>query len=190
MATLPAGAALLIVDLQKAIDDPVWAALGPRNNPGAEVAAERLLAAWRAAEWPIIHVRHDSTEPQSTYRPGQPGHSFKLIPRSGEMVVAKHAHSAFVDTGLAERLREAGSGHLVICGVITNNSVEATVRHAADLGFRVTLAEDACFTFARRDYAGRLHSAQEVHAMSLANLVGEYAEIGVVSDILVRVGGN
>jgi hypothetical protein len=32
-SSLPRTAALLIIDVQKAIDDPCW---GPRNNPRAE----------------------------------------------------------------------------------------------------------------------------------------------------------
>jgi hypothetical protein len=55
--------------------------------------------------------------------------------------------------------------------VITNNSVEATERMAVILGFDTHVGEDACFTFARRDYEGRLRAADEVHAMSLAKLV-------------------
>ena len=39
---LPSDAALLVIDVQMAIDDPKW---GPRNNPGAEAAIAALLAA-------------------------------------------------------------------------------------------------------------------------------------------------
>jgi hypothetical protein len=39
------------------------------------------------------------------------------------------------------------------------------------------MQDDACFTYARRDYQGRLRSAEEVHAKSLANLDGEYCEV-------------
>ena len=66
---------------------------------------------------------------------------------------------------------------LVIVGVSTNNSVEATVRMAGNLGFDTYLVSDACFTFARRDFQGRLRTAEEVHAMSLANLQGEYCTV-------------
>jgi len=74
---------------------------------------------------------------------------------------------------------------LVVAGIVTNNSVESTVRHAATLGFAVTLAENACFTFARRDWNGVIRSAEDVHAMSLANLAGEYCRVASVAEILL-----
>ncbi len=142
----------------------------------------RLLTAWRAARWPVFHVRHDSTEAHSTYRPGQPGNEFKpeAMPLPGEPVIAKRVNSAFIGTDLKARLRTAGIDRLYVGGVITNNSVEA----AGNLGFAVTLIEDACFTFARRDYAHVLRSAAEVHAMSLANLEGEYCAIATGDALL------
>ncbi|PWU03919.1 MAG: cysteine hydrolase [Terriglobia bacterium] len=178
--------ALLLIDLQKAIDDPYWAREGPRNNPDAERAALQLLTAWRETGRPVYHVRHDSAEPQSTYRPGQPGNEFKsgFEPRPGEDLIVKHTGSAFVGTPLEQMLRRRGLASLVVAGVITNNSVETSVRHAATLGFRVTLVEDACFTFARRDWNGVLRSAAEVHAMSLANLEGEYCRVATAAEIL------
>ena len=56
--------------------------------------------------------------------------------------------------------------------MITNNSVESTVRAGGDLGFSMHLVEDACFTFGK----GRF-TAEEVHQMSLLNLDGAYAGI-------------
>ncbi|NDM57906.1 isochorismatase family protein, partial [Klebsiella pneumoniae] len=46
--------ALLIVDLQRGMQRHD---LPPRNNPGAEARIVELLAAWRAAGWPVVHVR-------------------------------------------------------------------------------------------------------------------------------------
>jgi nicotinamidase-related amidase len=178
--------ALLVIDLQKAIDDPRWAKDGPRNNPEAEANIARLLAHWRKAGRPILHIRHDSTEPDSSYRPGQPGNEFKpeALPLPGETVVAKRTNSAFIGTDLERRLRGAGIQGLVVAGVITNNSVEATVRMAGNLGFATCLVEDACFTFAKRDYRGWLRSADDVHAMSLANLAGEYCTVQTTKEML------
>jgi nicotinamidase-related amidase len=182
--------ALVIIDLQQAIDDPRWAVDGPRNNPQAEGNIARLLAAWRAGRHPLFHVRHDSREPNSTYRPGQPGHAVKpeAAPLPGEPVIGKTENSAFVATRLRARLRARGLTDLVIAGVITNNSVEATVRHGANLGFRIILVADACFTYAKRDGRGVLWSAEDVHALSLANLNGEYCEVATTAEVLDQLG--
>jgi len=183
-------AVLLVIDVQKAIDAAYHAAVGPRNNPGAEQNIARLLAQWRHNGWPIIHIRHDSTFATSAYRPGQEGNQFKreVTPGPGEAILAKRTNSAFIGTALEQHLRERAPGAaLVVVGVSTNNSVEATVRMAGNLGFRTLLVGDACFTFARRDYHGRLRTADEVHSMSLANLDGEYCEVVDTASVLANL---
>ena len=66
-------------------------------------------------------------------------------------MIAKKTNSAFIGTGLEAALRAAGHSMLVVVGVITNNSVEATVRMAGNLGFDTSLVEDAAFTFGRKE---------------------------------------
>ncbi|WP_158812766.1 cysteine hydrolase family protein [Methylocapsa sp. S129] len=173
---LPCDAALIVIDVQNAIDDSRW---GPRNNPGAEAIIAELLAAWRAEALPIFHIRHDSTEPHSPYRPNTPGHPFKpeATPLAGEAVIGKSANSAFVETALEEALDAIGATTLVVCGVLTNNSVETTVRHGGNLGYRIFVVADACWAVDKRDLTGRLWPAADVHALSLANMQGEYAEV-------------
>jgi len=185
---LPDTAALIVIDLQKAIDHPSW---GERNNPEAERNVAALLAAWRRTGRPVYHIRHDSQEPDSHYRPGQPLHAFKpeAQPAAGETVIAKNTNSAFIGTDLESRSRAAGQTPLVVAGVITNNSVEATVRMAGNLGFDTYLVEDATFTFGRRDWRGTWRTADEVHAMSLANLDGEYCSVVRTRDILGALDG-
>lgn len=183
---LPANAALLLVDIQHAIDDPSW---GPRNHPEAERQAGRLLAAWREAGAPVVHIRHDSVEPGSTYRPGQHGHTFKpdVMPQPGETVFGKHTNSAFIGTGLAAHLADAGIGTLVICGVSTSNSVQTTVRMAGNLGYRVWLAEDAAFCFDITDRAGRHYPADAVHDLCLAMLEGEYCSVACTDALIAAL---
>jgi nicotinamidase-related amidase len=185
---LPREAALLVIDLQKAIDHPSW---GERNNPQAEQNVGALLAAWRLTYRPIYHIRHDSAEPGSHYRPGQAGNDFKpeVRPLAGETVIAKTTNSAFIGTGFEARLRAAKQTLVVVTGVVTNNSVEATVRMAGNLGFETYLVEDACFTFGRKDWNGIWRTAAEVHAMSLANLDGEYCAVVRTKEILEAVNG-
>jgi nicotinamidase-related amidase len=182
-------AALIIIDVQQAIDHPKWAQWGPRNNPQAEDNIAQLLAAWRTTQQPIFHVRHMSREPHSPYRPNQPGNEFKpqVTPWPNECVIEKSTNSAFIGTSLEVDLRDADISTLIITGVITNNSVEATARMAGNLGFNTIVVADATATFARKDYRGVLRSAEEVHAMSLANLQDEYASIMTTAEVLAAL---
>ena len=184
---LPGPAALLIIDMQKAFDDPVWQ---PRNNPEAEAIAGRLLAAWRDSRRLVIHVQHLSREPGSSYRPDGPGVEFKdeVRPRAGEIVVQKRTNNAFIDTGLEALLHERGIASLVTVGVITNNSVEATVRMAGNLGFTTYVVADATATIDKQDLDGRLWPADEVQALSLANMAGEYATVTDSRSVLAALG--
>jgi len=178
--------ALILIDVQYAIDDPSWG--NDRNNPDAEEKMAILLAHWRERRWPVFHIRHASTDPSSTYRPGQPLFEFKkeVTPIDGEPVIEKSTNSAFIGTRLEEMLRSRGVVQVVIAGVITNNSVEATARMSGNLGFQTIVASDATATFGRQDFAGHWRTADEVHAMSLANLDGEYATVLGTDEIVSR----
>jgi len=183
MEFLPENAVLIIIDLQKAIDHSSW---GKRNNLQAEENNVRLLKLWRETHRPLIHVRHASSEPNSTYRPNQEGFEFKkeVQPMPSETILTKHHHSAFIDTDLEQQLRSNGWDTLIITGVITNNSVEATVRMAGNLGFDTYVVSDATFTFDKVDLTGKLHPAEDVHNLSLANMHGEYATVVDTATIL------
>ncbi|WP_292698510.1 cysteine hydrolase family protein [Microbacterium sp. 69-10] len=185
-------AVLLLIDLQKAADliqadsvdaKPSW---GGRNNTAAETNTALLLEHWRERGWPVWHVRHDSSEPASHYRPGQYGNEFKpeVMPNAGEPVIRKTTNSAFIGTDLHERLTECGYRSLVIVGVATNNSVEATVRMAGNLGYDTFLVSDATFTWGRIDWNGAVRTADDVHAMSLANMDGEYCTVVTTAEML------
>lgn len=177
--------ALLIVDQQKGMRD----SLEPRNNPQAEQRIGELLAAWRRGGWPLVHIRHISRMPGSPFWPGQPGAEFQeaLAPLEHEHVVEKNVPDAFINSGLERWLRVRGIGAVVICGVSTNNSVEATARTAGNLGFDTQVVADACFAFDKHDFNDVQRSAEEVHAMSLANLQGEYAQVLDTNSVLQRL---
>lgn len=183
---LAANAALVVIDMQNGIDRPT---LGRRNNPDAENNIERLLDAWRSTRRPIVHVRHISRSPESIFWPGQSGAQFqpRFAPLAQEHVVEKNVPDAFAATGLERWLRVRDIGQLVIAGVITNNSVEATARSAGCLGFEAIVASDAAFTFDLRDLNGRLWPAEDVHALSLANIAMDYAAVRSTAEIVAAM---
>jgi nicotinamidase-related amidase len=174
--------ALLLIDVQKGFDEPYW---GERNNPQAEANMARLLAAWRQTQRPIIHVRHCSTEPNSPLRPERPGNAFKdeVQPLPGEKQFSKTVNSAFIGTGLEAYLHEQAITDLVIAGLTTDHCVSTTTRMAANLGFAVTLVEDATATF-DREYNGRFYTAAAIHQINLASLHGEFCTVRATDTIL------
>jgi nicotinamidase-related amidase len=167
---------LIIIDMQRGMADPKS---GRRNNLSAEENIRQLLAAWRVADRSIVHVRHMSRSPLSVFWPGQPGNEFQdsFTPLASEHVVEKNVTDAFVNTGLERWLHVRGIKDLVIVGVSTNMSVEATARSAGNLGFVTTVVADACFSFDRLDLQGKPQTAEEVHLHALSNLQSEYATV-------------
>jgi nicotinamidase-related amidase len=172
----PQNAALLVIDVQKGFDDPVW---GERNNPGAEANIARLIAAWRTARAPVIHVHHDSPDPAGRLRRGTPGHEVKpeARPQGTEQVYRKTVNSAFIGTRLSADLYERNIKTLVIVGLTTNHCVSTTARMAGNLGFRTFVASDATATFDRANLDGTIRSAEEVHTAALSDLHGEFAQV-------------
>jgi nicotinamidase-related amidase len=186
MSSQPSSAtALIVVDVQRAFDQ--WEAAGKRrNNPGAVKRIAELLAAFRKRQAPIFHIRHQGTRPGSSFLPDGPGYPVKdeARERPGEAVIVKRVNSAFIGTDLENRLRAAGIETLVICGATTNHCVETTTRMAGNLGFDACLVRDATWTFDRVGPDGDAHSAEAIHAMTLANLDGEFARIVSTAEIV------
>ena len=168
--------------------------LGLAEGDGQRVsvlaAAERLFAGARAARVPIVHVRiafrpdhadvlrngqiWDNVANTGAVADGTWGAEFyaPLVPLPGEFVVRHTRINAFFGSPLEETLRLLDAKALVIAGVATNSVVEHTARDAADKGFFVTLAAEACAS-----------SRPHLHAAALENvsLIGTVAS---VDDIL------
>ena len=100
----------------------------------------------------------------------------RLPPRQGEKVVEKNFPNSFRGTDLDQALKESGTKELVVAGMMTHMCVDASVRQAADLGYKVTLLGDACAT-RTQTYGGESVPARQVHAAFLAALNGFYAKV-------------
>ena len=178
--------ALVLIDVQRGFDDPRW---GARNNPQAEQRIADLLAAWRKAGWPVVHVQHMSTEPESPLRPELPGNAFKpeAMPREGEPVFQKKVNSAFIGTDFEGYLRRAQISRLVVAGLTTDHCVSTTVRMAGNLGFDVVVVEDATATNDRTGPDGVRYPADQVHRLALASLHGEFARVRTAVEVLASM---
>jgi len=158
--------ALLIIDIQ---DFYFPGGKVPLVEPEAAAAnAARLLAAFRAEDKPVVHIRHD-------FEPGGSIHA-SVAPIEGERVFTKTEVSCFNGTKILAHLKQIGVERLVIVGMQTHMCLEAAARAAHDLGFECVVVGDACAT---RDlkYGDRTVPAADVHASTLATLDGTYAKV-------------
>jgi nicotinamidase-related amidase len=90
----------------------------------------------------------------------------------GDVLLVKSSMDSFATTLLAEHLARDAVRTVVIGGVYTDACVESTARNAAELGYRVFIAEDACAAW---DPA--------FHAASLGSLGRYFAHIASSSTI-------
>ena len=169
--------ALIVIDIQN--DYFPGGAMALEGPDGAAGKASQVLKSFRDRKMPVIHVRHLSIRPGSTFfLPGTKGaeiHS-SVTPEKGETVIEKNFPNGFRGTPLQKRLEELNVKNLVVAGMMTHMCVDATVRHAADQGYKVTLLADACATRAQ-SYGGESVPARQVHAAFLAALNGFYAKV-------------
>jgi len=173
----PARAALLVVDVQRGLDDvDHW---GARNNPACEDNIAALIARWRSEGRPLVYIRHDSVEPDSPLAPDLPGNAFKdVVTGEPDLLVRKEVNSAFYGTpDLHAWLQQQGIEEVVICGITTNQCCETTARMAGNLGYRTLFAVDATHAFDRRDLDGGVIPADEIVRVTAANLEGEFATV-------------
>jgi isochorismate hydrolase len=164
---LPADAVLIIVEAQESID--------PRPVAGhasaADVNIAALVAAWRAEGLPLAQV-------------GRQPPALSHAPLEGEIVIAREGIGAFAGTALETALDELGATTLVLCGGLKTHALEATARHAGDVGYQVFVVADACRAIDAVDLNGRLWPGEDVRALMLARLKGEIATIVDVATAL------
>jgi len=180
--------ALLLIDVQVGVDVlSHWGGSnGRRNNPDAEAKMSQLLAAWRNAKLQVAFTRHDSRESASPLKFSLPTGAQKpgFEPAAGEIVVEKDVNSGFIGTDLEIQLRRAKISRLAIVGFFTNFCVETTTRMSGNLGFDTYLIEDCCSASNRIGPDGIDRDPELVHAMTVANLHGEFCTAIKFADAL------
>lgn len=162
--------ALLIIDIQ---NDYFPGGKFPLANPlTAAKKAYELLQCFRESGLDHVHIQHISLEPDAAFFvKGDSGSDIhdSVAHFEGEPIVYKHYPNSFRETNLFETLKGWDVERVVVTGMMTHMCVDATARAAADFGFHVIVAEDACAT---RDlhYGDTAIPADLVHKSFLAAL--------------------
>ena len=181
--------ALILIDLQN--DYFPGGRMELEGSLAAAAQAARLLDFFRQQGWPTIHIQHISTRPDATFfLPDTDGVKIhaSVLPLAGETVMVKHFPNSFRATGLLEHLQGLNIENLVICGMMTHMCVDASTRAAADFGFPVRLAADACATRALT-YGETRVPAEHVQAAFLAALKS-YGKVMETEGILTELAAG
>lgn len=101
-----------------------------------------------------------------------------IKPGPDEIVLPKTSSNVFHSTNIDYVLRNLGTRHLVISGIVTDQCVDGAVRSACDLGYLVTLITDACATY-----------TQERHDFTLRANAG-YCRQRTTAEFLAEIGGK
>ena len=123
-----------LVDAARSLGVPVvWIELG--SQPGR---------VWRSSGWLRGAPLDAAMSPDEPCVVGTPGAEwYGLEPADGEIRVVKRVYSGFFETGLEQRLRDAGVEWVAVTGLTSECCVAATATDAMQLDFPVVIASDA-----------------------------------------------
>lgn len=184
--------ALLLIDLQNEVIHPEGTLAGDLPKIADRLLnAVRQLVGWaRDRDVPLIWIRiafrpgyidasrsmrDSAAELNGRFLDGSWG--AKIVDgiglQEGDIVITKKRSSAFASTELDFVLRGLDIERLIVAGTSTNWAVEATVRDAESLDYRVTVVREA--TGAR---------AGEFHEHALGSMATRYAEVKTLAEVL------
>ncbi len=186
----PARTALLALDFQR---DNIDATPGIKDLRVLESSA-RVLDAARRKGLRVIHitasVRRDyldmprasslwlTLRESKTLIIGTPGAEIDplVAPRADELVINKTCVDPFLTTNLGQALVNFDVNTLVLIGLWTNYVVEATARHAADMGYRVVVVRDCCAS-----------NDEQNHEFAMTRILPTIATVARLDDVLTAL---
>jgi nicotinamidase-related amidase len=181
--------ALLVIDIQ---NDYFPGGKHPLVNPlEAAKKAYMILQCFREHGGHHVHIQHVSLKPDAAFFiKGDRGTDIhdSVAHFEGEPLVQKHYPNSFRETNLLDMLKEWRIERVVITGMMTHMCVDATARAAADFGFKVIIAEDACAT-RNLEHGGTVIPADLVHKSFLAALKS-YGQVMKSEEVLALLAGE
>jgi len=98
-------------------------------------------------------------------------------PQESEPVLNKTCVNPFLTTGLDQLLRNLDASTLILMGLWTNYVVEATARHASDLGYRVIVVRECCAS-----------NSDENHNFAMNQILPSVATVASLEEVLQALG--
>lgn len=140
--------ALLIIDMQRFVTQRIESGIAfyPTDSM---TNMQSVIATFRRAGKPVLHVRHETLEPGSPLHRDTP----QFLPvegfeaRDDEPVFVKTTSSAFNSTDLHAELKLAQIDEVTVIGAVAGFCINSTIRSGSDLGLAMTVVRDAVVSF-------------------------------------------
>ena len=168
--------ALVVIDMQH--DNFADSSMTTQESQAMIAHTNQLIAWAKSRHYPLYMVQHISTrDGASDFLSDTEGAKIHPdITQAQSTLIVKHYPSSFRETKLQEHLDQEGITTLIVSGAMTHMCIDTTVRAGADLGYTITLVEDACFT-KDLEFDGNTISAKAVQTSYMAALDGTFCQI-------------
>ncbi|WP_299999705.1 isochorismatase family protein [uncultured Cedecea sp.] len=173
---------LLIIDMQKYVTERIQQGVPfyPENAIANMIA---VVATFRAAGLPVIHIRHQTPEIDSALHQDSPLslpiEFFDAL--ANEPVFIKHTSSSFNSTPLLSYLEDRCLSEVVVMGAVAGFCVNSTVRTGADLGLNMIVIKDAVISFGLQSHQP---GAEEIHHVTMALLEADFARVLTTAEVV------
>jgi len=174
--------ALIVIDLQN--DYFCGGNMELHNIDEALQKTNKLINFARKQNYQIYFVQHFSTREGATFFvPNTKGVELhNKLDIKNEMIIEKKYPNSFRDTKLKEELDKENIHDLIICGAMTHMCIDTTVRAGFDLGYKITLIEDACAT-RNLQFKEMTIKAEDVHYSFMSALGSAFCEVKSTKEI-------
>ncbi len=134
---------LLVVDVQTLLVEE-----HPHHEAKVLANIQNLIREARSNQVEIVYVRHDDGV-GTELEVGTPGWQIfpSVAPEVNEKIVDKQFNSAFHKTDLQTYLTHKGIDTIILVGMQTEYCIDATLRSAFDLGYKVLIPLDTNTTY-------------------------------------------
>lgn len=167
--------ALVLIDCQNTYREGVMQLEGVEP---ALIQCQKLLARYRDAGRPVIHIQHDAGAGSPYDLNDRIGAIADVVkPRDGEPVVVKNYPSSFEKTNLDELLKGYGVEDVALAGFMTHVCINSTARAAFNHGYRATVVGNATATRSLPSPTGGVTSAKDLQEASLTALNDIFAVV-------------
>lgn len=161
--------AVLVVDVQNALLNA-----HPYNEKEIFTNIKKVIISARRHNTEIIYIRHNG-QIGSLLEPGTHGWQIidQITPQTNDKIIEKHFNSAFYKTTLNDYLSNKGITNIILVGLQTEYCIDATVKSAFDLDYKIIIPEKTNTTFDNEYFSG--HQIHKFYNDKIWN--GRFAEI-------------